>query len=242
MPPHWKNCWKEKAEQSSADRKTNNMLVNKILIEDSIQLLKSMIATPSLSREEKEVADLIEKFLQTKNVSTSRLLNNVYACNKYFDPTKSSILLNSHHDTVKPAAGYTTNPFEAVEIDDKIIGLGSNDAGGPLVSLIAGFLHFYEAKDLPFNLIIAATAEEEISGKNGVELLIHDEAFIQQLKGSTIMGALVGEPTKMEMAVAERGLLVLDAVAHGKSCRPKRRHKCHQHCSERHPANRGNEV
>ena len=193
------------------------MSVNNILIEDSIQLLKSMIATPSLSREEKEVADLIEKFLQSKNVSTSRLLNNVYAFNKYFDPSKSTVVLNSHHDTVKPAAGYTTDPFEAVEIDDKIIGLGSNDAGGPLVSLIASFLHFYEALDLPFNLIIAATAEEEISGKNGVELLIHDEAFIQQLKGSTIMGALVGEPTKMEMAVAERGLLVLDAVAQGKS-------------------------
>jgi acetylornithine deacetylase/succinyl-diaminopimelate desuccinylase-like protein len=193
------------------------MSVNNILIEDSIQLLKSMIAIPSLSREEKEVADLIEKFLQSKNVSTSRLLNNVYAFNKYFDPSKSTVVLNSHHDTVKPAAGYTTDPFEAVEIDDKIIGLGSNDAGGSLVSLIASFLHFYEAQDLPFNLIIAATAEEEISGKNGVELLIHDEAFIQQLKGSTIMGALVGEPTKMEMAVAERGLLVLDAVAEGKS-------------------------
>ena len=193
------------------------MSVNNILIEDSIQLLKSMIAIPSLSREEKEVADHIERFLQSKNVLTSRLENNVYAFNKYFDPSKSSILLNSHHDTVKPAAGYTTHPFEAVEIDDKIIGLGSNDAGAPLVSLIASFLHFYAAKDLPFNLIIAATAEEEISGKNGIELLIHNVAFIQQLKGSTIMGALVGEPTQMEMAVAERGLLVLDAVAHGKS-------------------------
>lgn len=189
----------------------------KTIIQESIELLKSMIAIPSLSREEKEVADHIEKFLQLHNVTTSRLQNNVYAFNKNFNPLKSSILLNSHHDTVKPAAGYTTNPFEAVEIDEKIIGLGSNDAGGPLVSLIAAFRHFHTATDLPFNLILAATAEEEISGKNGVELLINDQAFKEQLKGSPIIGALVGEPTRMEMAVAERGLLVLDAVATGKS-------------------------
>ena len=193
------------------------MSEKKSYIEESIQLLRSMIAIPSLSREEKEVADCIENFLQSQQVKTSRLLNNVYAFNKNFDPSKPSILLNSHHDTVKPAAGYTTNPFEAVEEGDKIIGLGSNDAGGPLVSLIAAFLHFYDATDMPFNLIIAATAEEEISGKNGVELLINDETFMQQLQGSAITGALVGEPTKMEMAVAERGLLVLDAVATGKS-------------------------
>jgi acetylornithine deacetylase len=187
------------------------------IIQDSITLLKTMISIPSFSKEEKEVADLIEKFLREKIVITNRLLNNVYAFNKHFDPNKNTILLNSHHDTVKPAAGYTADPFEAVEIDDKIIGLGSNDAGGPLVSLIATFIHFYHEEGLPFNLILAATAEEEISGKNGIELLIKDEQFNKTLQGSEIMGALVGEPTKMEMAVAERGLLVLDAVAQGKS-------------------------
>lgn len=176
-----------------------------------------MISIPSFSKEEKEVADHIDNFLRERGISTNRLLNNIYACNKYFDPNKQTILLNSHHDTVKPAAGYTTDPFVAVESNDKIIGLGSNDAGGPLVSLIATFLHFYHEKELPFNLILAATAEEEISGKNGIELLIKDEQFNKALQGSAIMGALVGEPTKMEMAVAERGLLVLDAVAHGKS-------------------------
>lgn len=176
-----------------------------------------MISIPSFSKEEKEVADHIDNFLRERGISTNRLLNNIYACNKYFDPIKQNILLNSHHDTVKPAAGYTTDPFVAVESDDKIIGLGSNDAGGPLVSLIATFLHFYHEKELPFNLILAATAEEEISGKNGIELLLKDEHFNKALQGSAIMGALVGEPTKMEMALAERGLLVLDAVAHGKS-------------------------
>lgn len=176
-----------------------------------------MISIPSFSKEEKEVADLIEEFLQNRNIKSERLLNNIYAVNKHFDPSKKSILLNSHHDTVKPAPGYTSDPFQAVEEGGKITGLGSNDAGGPLVSLIATFIHFHEVTDLPFNLVLAATAEEEISGKNGIELLIQDSKFLSALQGSVIMGALVGEPTKMEMAIAERGLLVLDAIAKGKS-------------------------
>ena len=183
----------------------------------AIDLLKKMIAIPSLSKEEKEVADLIEKYLQENGVNTGRLINNVYAVNQYFDPAKKSILLNSHHDTVKPAKGYTTDPFTPTEIEGRLIGLGSNDAGGPLVSLIATFIHFFNRQDLPFNIILAATAEEEISGTNGIELLLKDEGFLSMLQGSTIMGALVGEPTKMEMAVAERGLVVLDGTVHGKA-------------------------
>ncbi|MEY2594757.1 MAG: hypothetical protein RI965_29 [Bacteroidota bacterium] len=185
--------------------------------QDAIQLLKKMIATPSFSKEEKEVADLIESFLKEHGVPTHRILNNLYALNKYFDPSKPSILLNSHHDTVKPAKGYTTDPFTPTEQDGKIIGLGSNDAGGPLVALIATFIHFYLNDALPINLIIAATAEEEISGKNGVEYLLQDPGFLQHLQGSKIVGALVGEPTNMQMAVAERGLLVLDGLASGKA-------------------------
>lgn len=185
--------------------------------QDAIQLLKKMIATPSFSREEKEVADLIESFLNEKGIQTHRLLNNVYALNKNFDPSKPSILLNSHHDTVKPAKGFTTDPFTPIERDGKIIGLGSNDAGGPLVALISAFVHFYTNDSLPINVILAATAEEEISGKNGVELLIQDFGFLQKLQGSEIVGALVGEPTNMQMAVAERGLLVLDGLAKGKA-------------------------
>ncbi len=183
----------------------------------AIDLLKKMIAIPSLSKEEKEVADLIEQYLQENGITTGRLINNVYALNQYFDPAKKSILLNSHHDTVKPAKGYTTDPFTPTEIEGRLIGLGSNDAGGPLVSLIATFIHFFNRKDLPFNIILAATAEEEISGTNGIELLLKDQSFLSMLQGSAIMGALVGEPTKMEMAVAERGLLVLDGTVHGKA-------------------------
>ena len=187
------------------------------ITESAINLLKKMIATPSLSREEKEVADLIEQYLQENGITTGRLINNVYALNKYFDPAKKSILLNSHHDTVKPAKGYTTDPFTPTEIEGRLIGLGSNDAGGPLVSLIATFIHFFNRENLPFNIILAATAEEEISGTNGVELLLNNEQFLDMLQGSTFMGALVGEPTKMQMAVAERGLLVLDGTVHGRA-------------------------
>lgn len=182
---------------------------------DAITLLKKMIAIPSFSKEEKEVADLIENTLQLQDIPTNRLLHNVYALNKYFDPSKPSILLNSHHDTVKPAKGFTSDPFTAVEQDGKIIGLGSNDAGGPLVALIATFIHFYNAETLPFNLIIAATAEEEISGKQGVEMLLNDQTINTILQGSQLVGALVGEPTRMQMAVAERGLLVLDGISTG---------------------------
>ena len=187
------------------------------ITESAIDLLKKMIATPSLSREEKEVADLIEQYLQENGITTGRLINNVYALNKYFDPAKKSILLNSHHDTVKPAKGYTTDPFSPTEIEGRLIGLGSNDAGGPLVSLIATFIHFFNREDLPFNIVLAATAEEEISGTNGVELLLNNEQFLDRLQGSSFMGALVGEPTQMQMAVAERGLLVLDGTIHGRA-------------------------
>jgi acetylornithine deacetylase len=193
------------------------MQFNQTLKQDAITLLKKMIATPSFSKEEGDVADVIENFLKEKKIISKRLLHNVYAVNKYFDPKKASILLNSHHDTVKPAKGYTTDPFTPTLENGKIIGLGSNDAGAPLVSLIAAFIFFFERSELPFNIILAATAEEEISGKNGVELLINHVDFLETLGGSVITGALVGEPTQMNMAIAERGLLVLDATAIGKA-------------------------
>ena len=193
------------------------MLQIKTYTEQVLSLLKKMISTPSFSREEKEVADLIEQFLQQQGIETYRLLNNVFAKNKYFNKNKETILLNSHHDTVKPAIGYTSDPFTPIEHDGKITGLGSNDAGAALVSMIACFIHFHSREDIPFNLVMAATAEEEISGKNGIELLLNDKLFLNALEGSTITGALVGEPTNMQMAVAEKGLLVLDAIATGKS-------------------------
>ncbi len=152
---------------------------------------------------------MIEGFLRAKGVATQRHLNNVWAVNQFFDSNKPTLLLNSHHDTVKPNPAYTRNPFEPAEEDGKLYGLGSNDAGGPLVSLIATFLHFYSNPNLKYNLVLAATAEEEISGSNGIE------AIWNQLPA--IDCAIVGEPTLTDVAIAEKGLLVLDCVSMGKA-------------------------
>ncbi|RQP15715.1 M20 family metallo-hydrolase [Parapedobacter defluvii] len=179
------------------------------LVQDSTSLLRDLIRIPSFSREENRTGDTIERFLQQRGVRTYRKMNNVWAYNKFFDPAKPTILLNSHHDTVKPNTGYTRNPFSP-DIEDGILyGLGSNDAGGCLVSLIAAFLYFYSQQGLKYNLCIAATAEEEISGINGLELIVPDIGSLDF--------AIVGEPTLMQLAVAERGLMVLDCVAHGQA-------------------------
>lgn len=173
----------------------------------AIQLLKQLIATPSFSKEENQTADAIAEFLRERNVDVKRPGNNVWATNLHFDLNKPTILLNSHHDTVRPNGSYTRNPFEAAEENGRLYGLGSNDAGGALVSLLAVFLQFYKQEQLQYNLVFAATAEEEISGKGGVESILPTLP--------PISFALVGEPTQMQMAVAERGLLVLDCTAKG---------------------------
>jgi acetylornithine deacetylase len=175
--------------------------------EGSLTLLRKLISAPSYSGAEDKTALAIQSFLSKRQIIAERKGNNVWAKNKYFDASKPTILLNSHHDTVKPNSAYKRGPFEPSVEDGKLYGLGSNDAGGALVSLLGAFLHFYDKQDLPFNLVYAATAEEEISGKNGIESLI-DELNPVHL-------AIVGEPTQMKLAVAERGLLVVDAVAHG---------------------------
>lgn len=179
------------------------------LSEKAINLLKRLIETPSLSGQEHDTADLLVKFLESEGVSTQRLGNNVWATNKHFDDQKRTILLHSHHDTVKPNAGYTKNPLSAIEEEGRLYGLGSNDAGGSLVSLISTFLHFYKSTNLTHNLVLAASAEEETSGKGGIEALIPELPAIDF--------AIVGEPTLMQMAVAEKGLMVLDCVAVGSS-------------------------
>lgn len=180
-----------------------------VLSEKAINLLKRLIETPSPSGQEQDTADLLMQFLESEGVSTQRLGNNVWAANKHFDAQKPTILLHSHHDTVKPNAGYTKNPFSAIEEEGRLYGLGSNDAGGSLVCLIAAFLHFYRGANLTHNLVLAAGAEEETSGKDGIEALIPELPAIDF--------AIVGEPTRMQMAVAEKGLMVLDCVARGKS-------------------------
>ncbi len=173
-----------------------------------IELLKKLIATPSFSGEENRTADILENFLQNKGVKINRYKNNVWAKNLYFDIQKPTILLNSHHDTVKPNKAYTIDPFTPVEKDGVLYGLGSNDAGASVVSLIAVFLFFYKKQDLKYNLVLAITAEEESSGPNGLNSLIE--------RLPPIDFAIVGEPTQMNLAIAEKGLLVLDIITRGK--------------------------
>ena len=180
-----------------------------ILQADAINLLKQLIATPSFSKEEDNSSAFIKVFLENNGVKAEQHLYNIWAKNKYFDTNKPTILLNSHHDTVKPNKGYTLDPFSPIEKDGKLFGLGSNDAGGSLVSLIATFLYYYEKETLHYNIILAATAEEEISGHNGIEALLPHLGKIDC--------AIVGEPTQMQMAVAEKGLMVLDCTTNGRA-------------------------
>ncbi len=178
-----------------------------IRIAESIALLKQLIATPSFSREENNTATIIENFFTKHQVASERIGNNVIVRSKNFGDGKPVLLLNSHHDTVKPNSNYTVDPFGALEQHGKIFGLGSNDAGASLVSLAAAFLHFYEDEQLPVNLLFVASAEEEISGANGIESVLAHIGKIDM--------AIVGEPTEMEMAVSEMGLMVLDCLITG---------------------------
>lgn len=178
-----------------------------ILKEKALELLRDLIATPSFSSEEERTAEAITNWLHDFGIETKKWHNNVYAFNKYFDPSKPTLLLNSHHDTVKPNKAYTRDPFHPHIEDGKLYGLGSNDAGGSLVSLLATFVHFYNWENLSHNLIIAATAEEEIAGSNSLRGLLPHLPEIDV--------AIVGEPTLMQLAVAEKGLIVFDAEIKG---------------------------
>lgn len=193
-----------------------NNLIQKSLYTDAVRLLQQLIATPSFSKQEQGTAHILQQFFIERSIPAKRFLNNVWACNQFFDPAKPTILLNSHHDTVQPNKAYTLDPFLPVEKDGKLHGLGSNDAGGCLVSLMAAFIHFYPQQQLSYNLVFAATAEEEISGSNGIEALLKDNDFVAKLSRGIDFG-IVGEPTLLQLAIAERGLMVLDANAHGKA-------------------------
>ncbi|NBT07336.1 MAG: M20/M25/M40 family metallo-hydrolase [Chitinophagia bacterium] len=180
-----------------------------LLQKEATDLLKKLIAIPSFSKEEDKTALLLTQFFTDRNIKVNTIKNNIWAANLHFDASKPTILLNSHHDTVKPNKGYSIDPFNPLVKEDKLYGLGSNDAGGCLVSLIACFLHFYTMPNLGYNIIFVASAEEEISGHDGIELVLPEIPKIDF--------GIVGEPTKMEMAIAERGLLVLDVLAMGKA-------------------------
>ncbi|MBF8148620.1 M20 family metallo-hydrolase [Winogradskyella sp. F6397] len=177
------------------------------LTTEAIALLKQLIETQSFSSEEDNTALLIENWFTTHNVPFKRNNHNIWSTNKHFDESKPTLLLNSHHDTVKPNNGYTKDPFKAIVEDGKLYGLGSNDAGGCLVSLIATFTYFYDKEDLNYNLVIVASAEEESSGPNGLNSML---AIIPKIDV-----AIVGEPTLMNLAIAEKGLVVFDAKVKG---------------------------
>ncbi|WP_317196607.1 M20 family metallo-hydrolase [Hymenobacter negativus] len=151
---------------------------------------------------------MIEAFLVAHGVTAHRRQNNVWAVSAHFDVNKPTILLNSHHDTVKAGEGWKYGPFSPTLEGEKLIGLGSNDAGASVVSLLVTFLYF-QGKSNGFNLICAITAEEEISGINGIRSILPELGKIDF--------GIVGEPTGMNLAIAEKGLIVLDATAHGKT-------------------------
>ena len=179
------------------------------LYDEAVELLQKLIATPSFSKEEDRTSLVLEQFWNSHTIPFKKKGNNIWCQNKYFDKSKPTIWLNSHHDTVKPNAGYTRNPFSP-DIEEEILyGLGSNDAGGCLVSLLSTFLYFYEEPNLAYNLVMIASAEEEISGKNGMESLV---AVLPPADA-----AIVGEPTQMNLAVAEKGLMVLDCEVTGRA-------------------------
>lgn len=187
------------------------MTLQQQLTQDAIVLLKQLIATQSFSREEQQTGDILEEFFRERNIPFRRKINNLWAKNQHFNPALPTVLLNSHHDTVKPNPSWTLNPFEPLVKDGKLFGLGSNDAGGCLVSLLATFCYFYHRSDLSFNVLFVASAEEEISGINGLELLLKENDLPE------ISFAIVGEPTEMHLAIAEKGLMVVDCTAHGKA-------------------------
>ena len=178
-------------------------------MKDYIQLLQNLIRIPSFSREEGETACLLQQFLESKGIAeVHREKNNIWATVRHFDANRPTLLLNSHHDTVRPCASYTRDPFIPAIEDGRLYGLGSNDAGASLVSLITVFCDLYN-EPLPFNLLLALSAEEEVTGESGIRHLLPMLPRIDM--------AIVGEPTQMRVALGERGLVVLDGVALGVS-------------------------
>ena len=176
---------------------------------EAVSLLSHLIATPSVSREERRAADIMEEELTRCGFTPHREANNVWAIGSCQRENRPTLLLNAHIDTVKPVASYTRNPYEPSLEDGTLYGLGSNDCGGGLVSLLQVFRELSASERCPYNLVYLASAEEEVSGKDGISralpLLPHVDV------------AIVGEPTGMQPAVAEKGLMVVDITAHGKS-------------------------
>ncbi len=183
------------------------IMTQKELTCNAIDLLKKLIEVPSFSSEEDKTAEVLAYWCTIHSIEHKRTKNNIWAVNKYFDERKPTILLNSHHDTVYPNSAYTKDPFKAISEDGKLYGLGSNDAGGCLVSLLAVFSYFYNHENLKYNLVFVGSAEEENSGSNGLNSML---PIIPEIEV-----AIIGEPTQMQLAIAEKGLIVFDAKVEG---------------------------
>ena len=177
-------------------------------VNDAVELLKELIATPRASRNETEAADVMEQRMAQWGLNPQREANNLWAVSDNFNKAKQTILLNAHIDTVKPVKTWTRDPYEPEIIDDKLFGIGANDCGGGLVTLLQVF-RILKGRELPFNLIYLASAEEEVSGKDGVERVLPLLPKIDV--------AIVGEPTGMQPAIAEKGLMVIDGYTKGVS-------------------------
>ncbi|MDA9187646.1 M20 family metallo-hydrolase [Flavobacteriaceae bacterium] len=178
-----------------------------MLTQNAITLLQDLIQIESFSKKESGTAQRLEDWFEEYKISFQRKDNNLWAVNKAFDSKKPTLLLNSHHDTVQPNQAYTRDPFAADFVDGKLYGLGSNDAGGALVSLLALFTHYYDHTDPAYNLLFVASAEEEIAGEKSLRNLLPDLPKIDL--------AIIGEPTLMHLAIAEKGLVVFDVVIKG---------------------------
>ena len=178
------------------------------MLSEALNLLKVLISTPSMSREEEAAANALQNYMERSGILTNRSGNNVWCVSPQFSLDKPTLLLNSHIDTVKPVSGWQKQPFTPTEVGGKLYGLGSNDAGGSLVCLFQTFCRLTR-KEQPYNLIFLASCEEEVSGKNGIESVLP--------KLPPIALGIVGEPTEMQPAIAEKGLMVLDVTAHGKA-------------------------
>ena len=178
------------------------------MTDEAVGLLKTLIAIPSVSREEEQAADCLQRYIELQGMETGRKGNNVWCLSPAFDLKRPTLLLNSHIDTVKPVAGWRKDPFTPTESNGRIYGLGSNDAGASVVSLLQVFLALCRTAQ-PYNLVFLASCEEEVSGAGGIECVL------PLLPPITF--ALVGEPTEMQPAIAEKGLMVLDVTATGRS-------------------------
>ena len=206
----WRNSWIMCGILCMFAVSKQEIMTTEELTQEAVSLLQKLIATPSVSRDEGKAADIMQEAMESYGFTPTRIGNNIWIQSRDWSDNRPTLLLNAHIDTVKPVASWTRDPFAPTIEDDTLYGLGSNDCGGGLVSLLQVFRELVNSnKPLPYNLVYLASCEEEVSGINGIRSVID--------KLPKIDVAIVGEPTGMQPAVAEKGLMVIDMTAHGKS-------------------------